>query len=156
MKKILCLLCAFALAVCFVACNKKPGNDEPSNNESVNNSAADELAEALHPQDFTFSADWPEEELAEQVPQPSFDTTIDEPSDKEYYIVCEATVDQLKEYVEELKAAGFTINENTTEESAFGVFAYYFTASNEEGYTAEVNYSNTLGSMATIRVKKPS
>jgi len=108
----------------------------------------------FYQRDYQFSADWPDNNFTELLPKPPFEVSLGEPSEMEYTIVCDATVDQLKEYVESLKAAGFTIGENTAEENAFGVSAYSFTASNEEGYTVEVNYSNTLGSLSTLTLKK--
>jgi hypothetical protein len=58
--------------------------------------------------------------------------------------------------VESLKEAGFKIGEKTTEENAFSVSAYSYTASNEAGYVVEVGYSNMLGSLAKITIKKPN
>jgi hypothetical protein len=148
LKKLLCLLCALLLSASLLAaCNKKPGGS---------GAPADNLADVLHPRNYEFSADWPENEFTAQLPKPGFQTTGEEPGEREYSVVCDATVEQMKEYVESLKAAGFTENENTMEENAFGVYAYYYTASNAEGYTVEVNYSTALGNMATLAVKKPS
>ncbi|MCL2301277.1 MAG: hypothetical protein FWC27_14135 [Firmicutes bacterium] len=146
MKKIFGLLCALALAASLLAaCSQKPSNG-----------ASDSPGDNLHPRDHQFSADWPENDFTGQLPKPAFDTALTEPGEaEEYSIVCEATVEQLKEYVESLKAAGFTQDANTTDENAFSVVAYSYTASNEEGYTVEVNYSNMLGSLSTVTVKKP-
>jgi len=136
MRKILFLLCILALAVSVLsACGEKPDN---------NGIPIDITIPGLYQRDFEFSADWPKNEFTEQLPKPKFKTTADEPGEMEYTVVCEASVDQLKEYVESLKTAGFTINDNTSEGSAFGVFAYCYMADNEKGYTVEVNYSNTL------------
>jgi len=146
MKKILFLLCVLALVIgALSACGQKTDN---------NGVPVDITVVGLYQRDFEFSADWPKNEFTEQLPKPKFGTTLNEPGETEYTIVCEATVDQLKEYVESLKTAGFTINDNTSEESAFGVYAYSYTASNEKGYIVEVNYSNTFGSMVTLTIKK--
>jgi len=145
MKRILCLLCALALAVSILtACGQKPGNG-----------ASDSPGDNLHPRDYQFSADWPENDFSNQIPKPQFEIAPEQSGEMEYTIICEATVDQLKEYVESLKAVGFTKDANTTDENAFSVVAYSYTASNEEGYTVEVNYSNMLGSLSTVTIKKP-
>jgi len=140
-KKILCILCTLTLVLSLLAaCGK--------NNIGVAS------ADALHRRDFEFSTDWPENEFSSQIPKPQFETALEDPSETEYSIVCDATVDQLKEYVEILKAAGFTKDESTTEENAFSVIAYKYSARNEEGYTVEANFSNALGSLATVTVRK--
>jgi hypothetical protein len=125
------------------ACGKN--KDAPTNNPG----------EGLHPNDYQFSESWPENKFTDQLPKPDFQIAVAEPGETVYSVVCEASVDQLKAYVESLKKAGFTINENTTEENAFSVSAYSYTASNEAGYTVEVNYSNMLGNLATVTIKNP-
>jgi hypothetical protein len=107
-------------------------------------------------QDFQFSAAWPENEFTKQVPKPKFKTALGEPSETELAVVCAATVDELKDYVESLKKAGYTENENTIDETAFGMVAYIYAANNEDGYSVEVNYSNKLGSLTTVTIKKPT
>jgi len=151
MKKILCLLCALALAISLLAaCDK---NDlQPDINGAVTRSPGD----GLQQQDFEFNTIWPENEFTKLLPPPTFETALDEPGEMELAIICAANVDQCKDYVESLKKAGYTENENTIDESAFGMIAYIYTASNKEGYTVEVNYSNTLGSITTLTIKKPS
>jgi len=144
MKKILCLLCALVLASSLLAAcgkNATPSEYTPAGGFSPNN--------------YEFSADWPENEFAKQVPKPKFKTDVGEPSETELTVACAASVDQLKVYVESLIKAGFTENADTTEESAFGMAVYIYTASNADGYTAEVNYSNMLGSTPTLKIKKP-
>ncbi|MCL2300502.1 MAG: hypothetical protein FWC27_10210 [Firmicutes bacterium] len=146
MRKILFLLCLLVLAVSVLsACGEKP---------DTNGIPIDITVPGLYQRNFEFSATWPENEFTEQVPEPKFETSLSKPGETNFTVLCAASVDQLKEYVESLKQAGFINNDKTEEENAFGVIAYYYTATNEKGYSVDVNYSNTLGGMATLTIKK--
>jgi len=148
MKRILCLLCLLALAAStLVACGNKPSNG---------NAHTRSPGDGLNSQSLQFSANWPENEFVKQLPKPDFETAPSEQNEMVYSVVCAATVDQLKDYVESLKKTGFVKNADTIDENAFGMVAYIYTASNVEGYIVEVNYSNMLGSLTTLTITKPS
>ena len=99
-----------------------------------------------------FTAGWPENEFTKQVPKPNFETSLGIPTDgNEFSVLCGASLEQLREYTKELKKAGFKKNESTTDQSAFGMTVYNYTASNGKGYTVEVN--SALG-VTSITIKK--
>ena len=107
--------------------------------------------EALSQFGSIFSATWPENEFTKQVPKPKFETGLGFSDDSSFGILTSATVDQLKDYVKDLKKAGFSKNASTTDESIFGLTVYTFEAGNGRGYKVEVNY--TMG-MSAITIKK--
>lgn len=181
MKKTICLFCVLAIAVgLLVACGRTNASPTPSGltdpaettaNEAIPETTASSDAPSLTPGQAElssvaegisrqvgsmFSATWPENEFTQQVPKPEFETTFSVPKGAELTIVCVATVDQLKDYVKELRKAGFKKNDSTTDEAALGVVVYKYAASNKVGYIVELNYSNTLGGMSTLTIKKPA
>ena len=171
MKRILCLLCALALMAClFAACGKEepapvPGgsNEVTESNENTetaggsNDIDPNEYASALSEFNQMFSTTWPENEFTKQVPKPKFDTSVGVPVDNGFAAVCTATVDELKDYVKDLKRAGFTKGDNTTDQSALGFTVYSYQASNSKGYTVEVTYSNAMGAnVSAISITKGS
>jgi len=106
--------------------------------------ALDELADALS----IFSAGWPDNEFTKQVPNPKFETTLGGvSSETEFVTLCSASIDELKAYVKDLKAAGFTKSADTTDTSAFGITVYNYTASNSKGYKVEVNSAIGINSI---------
>jgi len=138
MKRILCLFCAvLLLAGLLGACEKSILSPE---NTSMPAGA--------------FNAAWPENEFTEQVPKPVFETALGVPSEMEFTVLCVATIDQLREYVKGLKKAGFKRNDTITDEIVLGMTVFNYTASNNKGYAVEVNYTNTLGGMSTLIIKK--
>jgi len=161
MKRILCLLCALSLAACLLAaCGKSgpappPPTDAPTT-EAANNQGGEfnnfsEVAEAWNQLGQMFSAGWPENEFTKLVPTPKFETTLGLPIDDGFGALTVASVDELKDYVKDLKKAGFDKSAETTDESFFGVAVYNYTATNNKGYTVEVIYS--MG-MSAITIKK--
>ena len=168
MKRILCLLCILALVFGLLAAcgNTEPplsssditGPAEISGNDSplANIPELSRLAEDISQRGPLFDTAWPENEFTQQVPKPQFETTFSAYGETEFTVVCMATIDQLKDYVKELKKAGFKKNSNTTDENAFGMARYDYTASNKKGYAVEVKYSNMPGSISTLTIKKPA
>jgi len=156
MKRIVSLLCALALTAALLAACGKSDNPPttPSNGGAPTSRPAEEKssrAEGFTLPEALFNAVWPENEFTKQVPKPKFETTLGVPTGTAFSIVCMATVDQLKDYVKDLRRAGFKKNASTTDEKT----GYSYMASNSKGYTVEVSYSNMFGGMATMTIKKP-
>ncbi|MCL2141188.1 MAG: hypothetical protein FWH42_05980 [Dehalococcoidia bacterium] len=144
MKRMLCLLCTLMLtAGLLVACGKSGGpTPPPSDSNTPTSRPAEEQssrAEGFALPGALFNANWPENEFTEQVPKPAFETTLGVPGKTGFSVICVATVDQLKNYVKDLKRAGFKKNASTTDKNTFGMAVYNYTASNRKGYTVEVN-----------------
>ena len=62
-----------------------------------------------------------------------------------------ATVEQIRDYAAKVKAAGFNLNEELTDENVMGMVIYSFAAENADGYSVEVfSASGTTG----LRISK--
>ena len=159
MKRILCLLCILALAAgLLAACGKSkppsnsvvttsggnaPGNDDINTPEDFSN--------ALNDLNQMFGATWPENEYTKQVPKPKFEVGLGTVTEEGYIVLCGATIPELRDYVKDLQRAGFNKNSDTTDESAFGVTVYAYSANNSNGYRVEIG--NAMG-MSTISISK--
>ena len=99
-----------------------------------------------------FSATWPENEFTKQVPKPKFETSIGVVEDYSCSILTGASVDQLKDYVKDLKKAGFDKNADTQDQNVFGMQVYGYTASNNKGYGVEIAYAMGMSTITISRV----
>lgn len=90
---------------------------------------------------------WPDNEYTKLVPKPSFELYAAVVDAETFSVMfTNATVEQLKAYVEQVKAAGFNLNEELTDENIMGMSIYTFTAENADGYSVEVfSASGTTG-----------
>ena len=162
MKKLLCLLCIFALAIgLLAACGSKDDtkdNDDvttteaapPVNDDDIN--APEDFSEAFSELNGLFSAEWPENELTKQVPKPKFDTTLGGTVEgNTFSALTAATPEQLKEYVADLKKAGFDKDDATEDQNVLGMAVYTYTANNGKGYTVAVSY---FAGASTITITK--
>ena len=95
---------------------------------------------------------WPENEFTKQVPKPSFQPTAANTQSKAFSVAfVDASVEDIRNYVEELKAAGFTVNDTNKDVEVLGVVAYAFTASNGKGYKVEVTYAQNMCGMTITK-----
>ena len=99
-----------------------------------------------------FTSQWPNNEFTKQVPKPKFEVSFGGVSENEFGVLCTASIDQLKDYVKELQKAGFTKNVSTTDENAFGMVIYGYSADNGKGYKVEVGPA--MGGASTIKIRK--
>ena len=92
---------------------------------------------------------WPDNEYTRLVPKPSLElqaTYIEGESFGATFT--NATVEQIRDYVEQVKAAGFNINE-VVEDREFGEMVLYsFTAENADGYVALITFANGTSSLS--------
>ena len=92
---------------------------------------------------------WPDNEYTRLVPKPSLElqaTYIEGESFGATFT--NATVEQIRDYVEQVKAAGFNINE-VVEDLEFGEMVLYsFTAENADGYIASITFANGTSSLS--------
>ena len=92
---------------------------------------------------------WPDNEYTRLVPKPSLElqaTYIEGESFGATFT--NATVEQIRDYVEQVKAAGFNINE-VVEDREFGEMVLYsFTAENADGYIASITFANGTSSLS--------
>ena len=83
--------------------------------------------------------DWPDNEFTKLVPKPSFElyaAAVD--GDTFSVLFTNATIEQLKAYADQVKAAGFNLNEELTEQNVMGMVIYTFSAENADGYSVEI------------------
>lgn len=96
-----------------------------------------------------FGGNWPDNEYTRLVPKPSLElhaTYIEGESFGATFT--NATVEQIRDYVEQVKAAGFNINE-VVEDREFGEMVLYsFTAENADGYIASITFANGASSLS--------
>ena len=59
-----------------------------------------------------------------------------------------ATVEQIRDYVTKVKAAGFNIDEEVEDQEVMGMVVYSFTAENADGYTVEITSANGTSSLS--------
>ena len=96
--------------------------------------------------------DWPENEFTKLVPKPSFELYAAVIEGETFSVMfTNATIEQIKAYAEQVKAAGFNLNEELTDENVMGMVIYSFAAENADGYSVEVfSASGTTG----LRISK--
>lgn len=95
--------------------------------------------------------DWPDNEYTKLVPKPSFSLTGASSDDMSFSVVfSDASIEQMREYAEQVKAAGFNQNTTTEDQEVMGMVIYSFSASNADGYTVEIfSASGTSGMSIT-------
>lgn len=84
--------------------------------------------------------EWPENEFTKLVPKPDFGELFGAVTyEKSFYVMfADADMNKMRTYIEAIKAKGFTIEAETTDETAFGVTALSYTAKNAAGYKIEL------------------
>ena len=95
---------------------------------------------------------WPDNEYTKLVPKPSFELYAAVIEGETFSVMfTNATIEQIKAYAEQVKAAGFNLNEELTDENVMGMVIYSFAAENADGYSVEVfSASGTTG----LRISK--
>ncbi len=96
---------------------------------------------------------WPDNEFTRLLPKPDFKLLAANTTDSDFSAGFDnATVEQVKSYVEKVKANGFTINAETTDQEMMGMTIYSYVAQNADGYTVSVTFS--VG-MSGVALEKP-
>ncbi len=96
---------------------------------------------------------WPDNEFTKLIPNPGFDMLMTSTEGNDFTAAfSNTTVEQLREYTEKVKAAGFTIDAETMDEDAGGMVIYTYTAKNAQGYTIQISFA--MGS-STVVIEKP-
>ena len=82
---------------------------------------------------------WPDNEFTKQLPKPDFELTAANATADEFSAAfTSATIEQIKAYVEQVKAKGFTVNAETEDQELMGMAVYSYTADNADGYHVEI------------------
>lgn len=91
--------------------------------------------------------DWPDNEFTKLVPKPNFDL-MGAGTDSEGFTVAflDVSIEQMRDYAEKVKAAGFTVDAQTEDQEVMGMVIYSYSASNADGYMVEIfSASGTSG-----------
>lgn len=100
-----------------------------------------------------FGGNWPENEFTKLLPRPDMELLAASTNEHEFTVgFSNATIGQVKAYVEKVKAKGFTVDAATNDESVMGMTVYSYTARNADGYTVTVTYA--MGTSAVL-LEKP-
>ena len=82
---------------------------------------------------------WPDNEYTKLVPKPSFELYAAVIEGETFSVMfTNATIEQIKAYAEQVKAAGFNLNEELTDQNVMGMVIYSFAAENADGYSVEI------------------
>ena len=93
--------------------------------------------------------DWPDNEFTKLVPKPDFELfAANTETDSFSVAFTSATVEQIRDYVTKVKAAGFNIDEEVEDQEMMGMVIYSFTAENADGYTVEITSANGTSSLS--------
>ena len=95
-----------------------------------------------------FGGNWPDNEYTRLLPAPGFELYASYVEGESFVVTfTSVTVEQIKAYVEQVKAAGFNVNETVEDQEIAGMVIYSFTAENANGYTVEIGYVNGTSSL---------
>ena len=93
--------------------------------------------------------DWPDNEFTKLIPKPDFELfAANTETDSFSVAFTSATVEQIRDYVTKVKAAGFNIDEEVEDQEMMGMVIYSFTAENADGYTVEITSANGTSSLS--------
>ncbi len=96
---------------------------------------------------------WPENEFTALLPKPTFELLGASTTDTSFTVAfIDVTVEQIREYTEQVRACGFTIDPQISDETYMGITIFSYIAKNSEGYQVEISFAvGTSG----ITIEKP-
>ena len=95
--------------------------------------------------------EWPDNELSRQVPKPSFDGVQFITSSDQLSFTGTVSLEDVKSYVAELKARGFTDSVNEQDQTIAGVTIYNYSAMNAAGYVVNVSFAAGVVSFSIVK-----
>lgn len=82
---------------------------------------------------------WPDNEFTKLVPKPDFTLTAANTDSNGFTVAFSgATMEQMRDYAEKVKAKGFTIDPESEEQEVMGMVIFTYAASNADGYRIEI------------------
>jgi hypothetical protein len=144
MKKAITLSLVLVLALSLAACGgKDTGTGSTGGNSNTPSGSSTTTPPASQGGDSTPSGDNgyadPIENWPSFLPETTMAGVVAESDDSRFLITFfGSSRDEIKAYVEELKTAGFNLNEELTDESDY----YSFSASNNSGWSIVVNHNS--------------
>ncbi len=96
-----------------------------------------------------YGGNWPENEFTKLLPKPDMELLAASTNEDAFTVgFKDATLDQVKAYVEQVKAKGFTVDSETSDQKVGDMVIYSYTAKNADGYTVTV--SCAMGTSAVL------
>ncbi len=100
-----------------------------------------------------YGGNWPENEFTRLLPKPDMELLAASTNEQEFTVgFKQATVEQVKAYVEQVKVKGFTVDPMTSDQTVGELVIYSYTAKNADGYTVTV--SCAMG-VSAVLLEKP-
>ncbi len=100
-----------------------------------------------------YGGNWPENEFTKLLPKPDMELLAASENEQEFTVgFLNATVEQVKDYVEKVKDKGFTVDAQTSDQTVGDMVIYSYTAQNDAGYTVTV--SCAMG-VSAVLLEKP-
>ncbi len=100
-----------------------------------------------------YGGNWPENEFTRLLPKPEMELLVAATNEQEFTVgFNNATIDQVKAYAEAVKAKGFTVDAQTSDQTVGNLIIYSYTAKNTDGYIVTVSYA--MGTSAVL-LEKP-
>jgi hypothetical protein len=147
MKRIAILGMVLAVTMAMFGCVKDQSLSVQTE-ESFSNDYATE-------QDAAMNKDWPSNEYTAQIPQPDFPIVITgsgEDTNDFAIVFKDVDIKQIKNYVESIKGAGFTLHAEIDEYQVGDTVFYLYEAENEGGFEIEVFF---IRGRAGLTIEKP-
>jgi catechol 2,3-dioxygenase-like lactoylglutathione lyase family enzyme len=100
-------------------------------------------------EDVQVGGDWPDNEFTKLLPKPDFSLMgATTEGDRFEVAFSGATVEQVKAYVEQVKAKGFTIDADTQDESVMGMTVYSYSAKNADEYRVDITFASGVAGLS--------
>ena len=126
---------------------------DPDGSKTIQNPDGTWTYEGENGEQGQYGGNWPENEFTKLLPKPDFALAAASTVDNDFTVAfVNVTTDQLKAYVEQVKAKGFTVDAETEDQEVMGISIYSYTAKNADGY--EVSVVATQGTTG-LSVTKP-
>ncbi len=99
-----------------------------------------------------FGGNWPDNEFTKLLPKPNFTLLAASTTETDFSVGFQnVTVEQIRDYAEQVKAKGFTLDAETTDEAIMGMTLYSYEAKNADGYTVTVTYTVSVSSVTLTK-----
>ncbi len=96
---------------------------------------------------------WPDNEFTKLLPKPDFELLAANTTEDDFSVAFQnVTVEQIRDYVEKIKAKGFTVNAEISDQEIMGMAAYSYQAENADGYAVTVTFT---GGTSGVVIEKP-
>ena len=100
-------------------------------------------------QSAQLGGDWPDNSFTKLLPKPDFQLAGASTSESEFSAAFQSVnADQIRSYAEKVKAKGFNIDAEETDQNVYGIVVYSYSASNADGYRVEISFASGTGAIS--------